>query len=211
MADDQTTDDSQKTEDPTPKKLEEARKRGQVALSREVNNWVMICAGTILIMSLSGTMCYQLKDAMVIYIEQAHALPPIPDGIGIVLGGAVKKVALIMLLPFLLLLIAAFVGPFLQVGPLFAPEVIKPNINKISIFTGFSRLFSLRSLVEFAKGLLKLAIVGTVAFIIIYPYFDKFEHMIDMPFIAVMIELKFLVVRMLVGILILATSRRRPA
>ncbi len=202
MADDQTTDDSQKTEDPTPKKLEEARKRGQVALSREVNNWVMICAGTILIMSLSGTMCYQLKDAMVIYIEQAHALPPIPDGIGIVLGGAVKKVALIMLLPFLLLLIAAFVGPFLQVGPLFAPEVIKPNINKISIFTGFSRLFSLRSLVEFAKGLLKLAIVGTVAFIIIYPYFDKFEHMIDMPFIAVMIELKFLVVRMLVGILI---------
>ncbi len=202
MADDQNTDDSQKTEDPTPKKLEEARKRGQIALSREVNNWVMICAGTVLIMALSSPTLSDLKNMMSIYIEQAHALPQMPGGMGVVLGGAVKKVFLIMLLPFLLLLAAAFLGPFLQVGPLFAPEVIKPDIKKISPIAGFSRLFSLRSLFEFAKGLMKLVIVGTVAFVIIYPYFDKFEHLIDMPLSMVMEELKFLVVRMLIGILI---------
>ena len=49
MADGEDTDDSQKTEDPTPKKIAEARKRGQVALSREVNNWVMLFAGTLVI------------------------------------------------------------------------------------------------------------------------------------------------------------------
>jgi len=199
---DENTDDSQKTEDPTPKKLDEARKRGQIALSREVNNWVMIFAGTVLVMTLSGSTFSQLKDMMTVYIEQAHALPQMPGGMSIVLGGAVKKVAMIMLLPFLLLMVAAFLGPFLQVGPLFAPEVIKPDISKISLMKGFARLFSLRSLVEFAKSLLKLAIVGTVAFVIISPYFDKFEHMVDMPLFMVLAELKYLVVRMLMGILI---------
>ena len=119
-----------------------------------------------------------------------------------VMGGAVKKVAIIMFLPFLLLLVAAFLGPFLQVGPLFAPEVIKPDVKKISPISGFSRLFSLRSLFEFAKGVLKLAIVGTVAFVMIYPYFDKFEHLIDMPLFMAMAELKYLVIRMLMGILV---------
>jgi len=202
MADDENTDESQKTEDPTPKKLEEARKRGQIALSREVNNWVMIFAATVFVIGLSGTMLSELKDMMVLYIAQAHDLPGAPGGIGIVIGGALKKVGMIMLLPALLLLVAAFFGPFLQVGPLFAPQVIKPDIKKISPIKGFSRLFSMRSLVEFAKSLAKLAIVGSVAFVIISPYFDKFEHLVDMPLIMVLSELKFLVVRMLMGILI---------
>jgi len=198
----ENTDDSQKTEDPTPKKLEEARKRGQIALSREVNNWVMIFAATVFVIGLSGTMLSELKDMMALYIAQAHDLPPAPGGMGIVMGGALKKVGMIMSLPALLLLIAAFFGPFLQVGPLFAPEVIKPDVKKISPIKGFSRLFSMRSLVEFAKSLAKLAIVGSVAFVIISPYFDKFEHLVDMPLIMVLSELKFLVVRMLMGILI---------
>lgn len=198
----ETTDDSQKTEDPTPKKLEEARKRGQIALSREVNNWVMIFAATVIIMAVSNSVFSELKQLMSVYIEQAHDLPGAPGGIGIVLGTAVKKVFMIMMLPLVLLLLAAFLGPFLQVGPLFAPEVIQPDIKKISLINGFSRLFSLRSIFEFVKGILKLAIVGCVAFIIIYPYFDKFEHMIDMPLVMVMEELKDMVVRMLMGILI---------
>ncbi len=198
----ENTDESQKTEEPTPKKLEEARKRGQIALSREVNNWVMLFAGTVLVMALASSTFSQLKDMMTVYIAQAHDLPGVPGGLGVVLGGALKKTFTIMMLPFLFLMMAAFFGPFLQVGPLFAPEVIKPDIKKISPIKGFSRLFSMRSIVEFAKSVFKLLIVGTVAFIIIYPYFDKFEHMVDMPLFMVMEELRYLVVRMLVGILI---------
>ncbi|MFP4097584.1 MAG: flagellar biosynthesis protein FlhB [Alphaproteobacteria bacterium] len=201
MAEDQT-DDSQKTEDPTPKKLEEARKRGQVALSREVNNWVMICAATILVIALAGSMFTQLKETMALYIEQAHALPQAPGGLGIVLGGATKKVMSIMILPFLVLLVAAFLAPFLQVGPLFAPEVIKPDFKKISPISGFSRLFSLRSLMEFAKGVAKITIVGAVATAVLYPYLGQFEHLIDLPMIMVLDELRFMVIRMLIGILI---------
>lgn len=60
----------------------------------------------------------------------------------------------------------------------------------------------MRSLMEFAKGLLKLAIIGVVGVIIIYPYFDKFEHFIGLPIPLLMGELKSLVVSLMIGVLI---------
>ena len=203
MAGDDNTDDSQKTEDPTPKKLEEARKRGQVALSREINNWVMLFAATLFIATLSASTFLGLKDMMRVYIAHAHDLPQAPGGMAVLLGGTLKEAMSILFMPFLLLVLAAFLGPFIQIGPLFAPEVIKPDLSKISIRKGFGRLFSMRSIVEFLKGIMKISIVGVVATIIIYPYFDKFEHMIDMPIPIVMDELHYLVIRMMIGILII--------
>ncbi len=202
MAEHDQTDDSQKTEEPTPKKLEEARKRGQISMSREVNNWVMLFAGTMVIAALSGSMMVQLLEVMRVYIEQAHALPKMPGGLGVVLGEGFKEVIFILALPFMVLMIAAFLSPFIQVGPLFAPGVIKPDFSKVSIIKGFSRLFSMRSIIELVKGVLKICLVGGVAAIIIYPYFDKFEHMIDMPINMVMIELGVLVIKMMIGVLI---------
>jgi flagellar biosynthetic protein FlhB len=201
MAEEQT-DDSQKTEDPTPKKLEEARKRGQVAMSREVNNWVMLAAATLLLATLGATMMVELSDMMRVFIEHAHDLPQAPGGLSVVLGESLKRVFMIMLLPFLLLICAAFFAPFLQIGPLFAPEVIKPELSKISIIKGFGRLFSMRSLMEFTKGILKISVVGFVAGIIIYPYLDKFEHMMDMPIIMAMSELRYLFIKMMIGVLV---------
>ncbi len=202
MAEDDQTDDSQKTEEPTPKKLEEARKRGQVALSREVNNWVMLFAATLVVITLMGSAMMQLMEMMRVYIEHSHALPGAPGGLGVILGEGVKQVFMILLLPFLFLLMAAFFAPFLQIGPLFAPEVIKPDLSKISIIKGFGRLFSMRSVIELVKGVLKMVVIGAVAIIIIYPYFDRFEHLIDLSIPAVMTELRTLVIKMMVGVLV---------
>lgn len=202
MAESDTTDDSQKTEDPTPKKLEEARKKGQIALSREVNNWVMLLAGTIFLMAFAGAMMTEMSFLLKVYIEQAHSLPKAPGGLSVILGESFIQIFKIMMLPLLLLMVAAFCAPFLQIGPLFAPGVIKPDWSKVSIIKGFGRLFSLRSIVEFIKGLLKILIVGAVATIIIMPYLDKFEHLIDLPVIGAMEELYVLVIKMMIGILI---------
>ncbi len=203
MSGENQDDDSQKTEEPTPKKLEEGRKRGQIAMSREVNNWVMLFAGTMVIAAFGASMMTQLSNIMRVYIEQAHALPSMPGGLGVVLGAGFKEVIKVMFMPFLLLMIAAFLAPFIQVGPLFAPGVIKPDFSKVSIFKGFTRLFSMRSIVELIKGILKIGAVGMVAAIIISPYFDKFEHLIDMPIIMVMSELGYLFIKMMVGVLII--------
>jgi len=202
MSDGEQEDDAQKTEEPTPKKLEDARKKGDVPLSREVNNWVMLLAATLIIGFAAGPVFSNLAEVMKSYIAKAHLYPSIPGGLHILLGEAYKEVIVIMALPLVILLLAAFLGPFLQIGPLFSAEKIKPSLNKISIIKGFGRLFSMRSLVEFAKGIFKIGLIGLVGVVIIYPYYDKMEHLVGLPVPLALDELRFLVMRLMIGVLV---------
>ena len=202
MSDSEQADDSQKTEEPTPKKLEESRKKGQVALSREINNWVMLMTGTVVVLAIGPYSLNALKDHMKTYIEKAHLMPSVPGGFGFILGDSFWEVIAILILPLLIFMLAAFLAPFLQIGPLFAPEVIKPDLSKISLMQGFKRLFSLRSIMEFIKGILKIGIIGVVGVILLYPFYGGVEHMIGLPPPVMMDELQALVLRLMSGILV---------
>ncbi len=194
-------DDSSKTEDPTPKKLEEARKKGQVPMSREINNFVMLLAGALVLLAMGPAMMSDLAVLMRTYIEHAHDMPEVPGGFQFVVIEALREVLKIIMLPLLFLIAAAFVGPFIQVGPLFAPEVIKMDVSKISPMKGFSRLFSLKSIMEFVKGLLKIAIVSAVGFLILKPFFGTIDHLVGLPVPLMMDETMSLITRMLIGLL----------
>jgi flagellar biosynthetic protein FlhB len=195
-------DDSQKTEDPTPKRLEESRKKGQIALSRELNTWLMLLTGTIIIGTMSGSFMTELMVYMRGFIEHAGDLPQVPGGFRETLGASFWKVFGLMALPLIALMFMAFIGPFIQVGPIFATEVIKPDISKISPIKGWSRLFSMRSIVEFVKGLLKLAIIGFVGYLLLAPFFGKLEHLVGLPIEAMMHEMLALVLRLMAGVLV---------
>lgn len=201
MSEESSQDESSKTEDPTPKRLEEARRKGQVPLSREVNSWLMLMMATILIMAMAGPICRDFYNLLKVYMEQSYALPGVPGGFSVVLGHLFGETMKILMLPLIILFVAAFLGPFLQIGPLFAPEIIKMDMSKISIIKGWSRLFSMRAIVEFVKGLLKIGIVGLVAVLLLYPYMAGLEHMVGMQIPTMMDEMKTLVIRMLVGTL----------
>ncbi len=202
MSDNEQADDSQKTEEPTPKRLEESRKKGQVALSREVNNWLMLLAATILIGFLSPVVFANMAEHMKTYLAMPHALPAGAEGIADTLGESFWTILWIFSLPLLILMFTAFIGPFLQVGPLFAPEAVKPDLSKVSPIQGFKRLFSMRALMEFAKGLLKILIIGAVGLILLYPFYGRVENYVGLPLPTVMDELLELVVLLLVGILV---------
>lgn len=199
---DEEEDDSSKTEDPTPKKLEEARKKGQVPLSREINNWVMITAGTLVILSMGPGMLKDMSGVFRTYIEMSHSFPEMPGGMQFAVTEGLMEIFKILALPFLLLMMAAFIGPFAQVGPLFAPETIKPDISKVSPTKGFARLFSKKSLMEFVKGILKIGIVSVVGIIILKPFFGGVEHMVGLPIVTALDETKAIVSRLLIGILV---------
>lgn len=195
-------DDSQKTEDPTPKKLEESRKKGQIALSREVNNWVMLFTGTIVVLALGPSVMSSLTKLMKTYIEKAHLMPSMPGGFSFVMGDALLQVLGILTLPLLIFLAAAFLGPFLQIGPLFAPDIIQLDFSKISPMQGFKRLFSMKSIMEFVKGLLKLAIISVVGVILLTPFYAGVDHMVGLSIPVMMHELSALVLRLMSGILV---------
>ncbi|MAZ76515.1 MAG: flagellar biosynthesis protein FlhB [Micavibrio sp.] len=202
MADGSEEDDSSKTEEPTPKKLDESRKKGQVALSREVNNWVMLFTGTIVILAIGPSVLSSLTGYLKSFIEKSHMLPSFSGGVGFLFESAFFDVFAILALPLIVLMVAAFAAPFLQIGPLFAPEIIKPDISKISVFKGLKRLFSMRSLMEFVKGLLKIGIIGVVGVILLYPFYGQADHFVGLPVPIMLDELQGLVLRLMSGILV---------
>jgi flagellar biosynthetic protein FlhB len=167
MADE--TDTTEKTEDPTQKRLDEALKRGDVVKSQEVNTWFIIAGATLVLMAFSGGMSSELTTTMRGLLANAHdirvdgpALPHLFEKIGVELIAAVA-------IPFLLLMLAALGGNLIQHKLVWSLEVLAPKLSKISPAAGFKRLFSKQALANFAKGIVKLVLVGSVLTALMWP------------------------------------------
>ena len=196
------TDDSQKTEEPTSRKLEEARKRGQVVYSREVTNWILIFAATLLIIGAGPMIAGNLKDTLAVFLERPHDLLADPGGLGRVLRSVFGEVAGLLLVPLLLLIVAAVFSGFIQTGPIFTADPMKPDLKKISVIAGMGRLFSKRAVAEFVKGLAKLGIVGTAALLAIMPFFDTVEHFVGLDIGQSMFDLETIFIKMMTAVLV---------
>ncbi len=205
MADDEQ-DDASKTEDPSAKKLEEGRNRGQVAQSRDLSTWVMLLAATLLLGTATPSMFSDLTVFMRTFLESAHALPTGPGGLSAILSDTFMAGFKACAVFFVILMFAAILGPTMQIGLMFAPDVIKPDLSKISLMKGMKRLFSIKSIVEFIKGVLKMVAIGAVGFTLVAPYLDGIEHTIDISPMESLLEMKSLALRMMTGILIALLS-----
>ena len=174
-------DKSQKTEEPTRKKLDDARKKGQVAISREVNHWFMILAGTLVVVVLAPKMFRELAQNLSHYLEYAHAVPADVASVRQLGAQAIGDTMFTMFPMLVLLVCAALAAGLLQHGPVASVEKIKPKLQNISLAKGLGRLFSARSLVEFVKGIAKLAIVATVATLLVMPEFERVRSASSLP------------------------------
>jgi flagellar biosynthetic protein FlhB len=167
MADEPDT--TEKTEDPTQKRLDEALKRGDVVKSQEVNTWFIIAGATLVMSAFSGSMSSELSATMRGLIANAHnisvdgpALPRLFQKIGVEMIAAIA-------IPFLLLMLAALGGNLIQHKLVWSIEALAPKLSKISPAAGFKRLFSAQALANFAKGLVKLVLIGTVLTVLMWP------------------------------------------
>ena len=203
MADDR--DDSQKTEDPTQRKLDEAAKRGEFATSREIGNWFMLLGGTLVLVLLGPVMGRDLARILVAFLEKPHQIPLDVDGFAGVAGGLLAGVGAILVLPFLILIAVAAASGIVQHGFRISPERLAPKLERISLGGGAKRLFSLRSLVEFAKGLAKIAIVAAVVAALMVPEFSSIETMTTLHGAEALHTIVRLGARLLVGVLAVVT------
>jgi flagellar biosynthetic protein FlhB len=162
-------DNTEKTEDPTQKRLDEALKRGDVVKSQEVNTWFIIAGATLVLMAFSGGMSGNLTTTMRGLIANSHnismdgpALPRLFEKIGVEIIAAVA-------IPFLLLMLAALCGNLIQHRLVWSLEVLAPKFSKISPAAGLKRLFSKQALANFAKGIVKLVLIGGVLTGLMWP------------------------------------------
>lgn len=159
--------DQEKTEEPTQRRIQEAVKKGQVATSREVANFFMFVVLALNIVWFAPFYARLAVFDLARFIHSPHDLSLDFNNLHAVTIETVLDVAFIMLLPIMATVVAALAANFLQNGLVISGEPIVPKLEKISLLKGVKRLFSMRSLVEFIKGLVKITIVGALAYLVV--------------------------------------------
>jgi flagellar biosynthetic protein FlhB len=172
--------DSDKSEEPTGKRLGEAREKGQVGKSREVDHWFMLLGITLLVFIFGPQMASSLKETLVIYLAQANQIPVDQDALQQLFLHIASKAAITLAPAVALLFVAGIGSGLLQHGFLFSPHRLMPDWSRLSFGAGFQRMFSLGAIVEFAKGTLKLAILSGFCYWLLKGDFDQLEKYIFM-------------------------------
>ncbi len=195
------TDQSQKTEEPTPKKIEEARRRGQVAVSREVNTWMMLLVGTILLAMMAPELSGEIKGIILKFIERPHLIAFDRGNIGELMVQLMKDVAGVLALPMIIVFVIGLATGLVQNGFLLAPKALEPRFDKFNPVQGLRRMVSAQSWMEFAKGIGKVAIVGAVAVIPLLPLLGRLDTLPTFDVGMLPLELQGLVLKLLIGVL----------
>lgn len=169
-----------KTEDPSQKRLDDAFEKGNVVKSQEVNTWFIIAGATLVLMTFSGGMGEGLTSTMrgliansAMITMDGPSLPRLFEKIGV-------ELLAVLAVPFLILMLAALAGNIVQHRLVWSTETLTPKLSKISPLAGLKRLFSKQSLANFVKGLIKLAIIGAVMVVLLWPDRDRLEGLINM-------------------------------
>ncbi|AZR73861.1 flagellar biosynthesis protein FlhB [Anoxybacter fermentans] len=157
----------EKTEKATPRRRKKARKEGQVAKSKELTDAITLFGGIFLIQFMIEIVFLNLKVMMRGALTfDYRSLVNTENIITLLIHYLVLNLKLVA--PFLVgTALLGGVATFLQVGPFFSVEILKPKLNRINPVKGFKNLFSLRSLVELLKALFKIFVISLTAYLIL--------------------------------------------
>jgi flagellar biosynthetic protein FlhB len=162
-------DASERTEDPSPRRLEEAIRRGDVAKSPEVNTWFMIAGGALMIMLFAVPTATRLQATFRGLLARSYQIPTDGPALTELMKTLAMDVVATFGIPLVLLTIAALAGNVVQHRLVFSIEPIRPQLSRISPLAGAARLLSRQALVNFIKGLAKLCLVGAIMTALLWP------------------------------------------
>jgi flagellar biosynthetic protein FlhB len=168
----------EKTEKASGKKRSDARKKGQVIFSKDANMAVVFLAAMIALNSLGGYIINQFTKSYLFYTNFQTGIDDLfnPSDMSRILGRVIIDIMSISGPVVLVAMVVGVLLNYLQVGFLLTGETIKFKLDKLNPVNGLKQMFSIRSLVELAKNLLKIAILTAVS----YSYLkDKMGLMIE--------------------------------
>jgi flagellar biosynthesis protein FlhB len=178
---------AEKTEAPSGKKLSDARDKGQVVKSAEVNSAVMLTFGLLAISILGTGMMSQIADVTTNVLRSAHTVTLTVDSVHHYFTLGVLVLAGILGPTLLFFMALGVVTNLAQVGFMFTMKPLMPNFAKMNPLTGISKVMvSKRSLVELLKSLAKILIVGFVAYVAIEKLIHESVELMDSEPAAIM-------------------------
>ncbi|RCU44559.1 MULTISPECIES: flagellar biosynthesis protein FlhB [Corallincola] len=168
--------DQERTEDPTPRRLQQAREKGQVARSKELNTAAVLLASAFGMMifgqSLAETLAKVMKRLFTLNRDESHDVNQMmsawPDALMQLLfpmGGFIA-----------MLFVATLAGSILMGGITFSSQAMAPKLSKMSPAKGFKRMFGVQALVELLKAVAKFAFIALFAFLLLSFKFEEILH-----------------------------------
>lgn len=194
-------DDSQQTEQPTQKRLEQAREAGDIVKSQEVSTLILLAGGTLAIAMFGRSLAVGLGELLEQFIQAPDQMAVDGAGLASLMRGTFLHLGL-ALAPFMgVMLVAALAGHVLQSRPTFSVEKLAPDLSKLSLIAGFSRMFGLEGWINLVKGLIKLAIVGLAIWTQLWPERGMLEAILTQSPEAVVADMSHLLFKILVAAL----------
>ncbi|CCE11825.1 Flagellar biosynthetic protein FlhB [Bradyrhizobium sp. STM 3843] len=173
-------DTADKTEDPTQKRLDDALERGDVVKSQELNTWFLIAAATLVLTTFSDSIGSGIMMPLRNLIANSWMIHTDGAGLLAMARGLSYAVIAAIGLPLVMLMLAALAGNMLQHRLVWSGEPLKPTLSKISPLSGAKRLFGKQAAVNFAKGIFKLVLLGTVMVMILWPERMRLESLLHL-------------------------------
>lgn len=176
MADE--SDDTEKTEDPTQKRLDDALERGDVVKSQEVNTWFVIAGATLVLSTFSSSIGNGFELPLRNLIANSWQIRTDGPGLLALAEQIGYCLAAVLGVPLLLLMMAAVAGNVIQHRFVWSGETLKPKLSKISVVSGAKRIFGKQAAANFAKGLFKVLALGAVMTAVLWPERSRLDAMV---------------------------------
>ncbi|TVR08662.1 MAG: flagellar biosynthesis protein FlhB [Salinarimonadaceae bacterium] len=197
------TEEQDRTEEPTQRKLDESIRKGDVPKSQELNTLFVLGGLALAILVLGKPVATDFMSGMKGFLMNAHQVPADAAGFYRIARQALLATLAALALPFLFLMIAGFAGGAVQNRLLWTVEPLQPKLQRISPLQGAKRLFGKEALVNFLKGLVKILIVGALASSILWSERFTLDLVAQMDAALIGAAVQSAAVKLLLGVLAL--------
>lgn len=193
----------EKTEEATPKKKSDSRKKGQVPRSKDVGLSLTMVVTTLVIITLSGFVVNILKNNVIYFLGDMGTMELTENSLKGINMLLLSKAAMAIMPIILPIMIAGVVASLIQSGFLVVKDAIKPSFGKLNPINGFKNMFSKKALVELVKNLILISIVIYIAYSYVKDNFNKIMQIGNIYLPSLGIEVKSLIVGIFIKICIL--------
>jgi len=173
--------DQEKTEEPTQRKIEKAREEGNVSISKEISSVVLMVVSVIMLVGTGGYIYGKIETLFEVYLINS-GMPIEDQGQAIEYLEMALWLGLDMMTPTLIvLMVTALIVNVVQTKGAFSTKAIQPKASKINPVNGLKKIFSMKGLVELAKGFIKLFIVVVIVYYTVQSEMENFISFVVMP------------------------------
>ena len=170
-------DSASKTEEPTGRRLEQAREKGDIPKTADLPQIASFAAVAGVIAFSGGILSRNLLVALAPFIQDPDKIDLTPGGAMAVSWRLAGAVAPVLLFVTGAAMLAGVFGHVIQTGPVWSPSGLKFDFSKVSPLSGLKRLFGPDALIQFAKSFIKLIVVGAIGYFVLRPYWVELQQL----------------------------------